>query len=930
LKKNLEFGFWIMFAVLLIPVVLTAAVPPSQFETVFNQGLAAFHAGNADEALVKWQEGLTLAEQNNARTMISAFSANIGLAYASRGEYDNALLYYEKALLINRETKDQKNAAINLNNIGAAYKNTGKPEKALEYYNQALVLRRETKDRKGEANTLNNMGLLLSDSGQYKDAFKNINEALFIYRDIRDQRGEADALIHLGVAYTTIGQFDQAIEAYQKASDINLLMHSPRKQAQIAANMGTVHLLREDYQKAIDSFTEALKIHRNIPLQNEIASDLSNLGVAYKGTGDFKKALTHYEEALLINRSMGDRPNEGAILGNIGLVQEASGDYKEALKNLIQSHQICMASDLPEYQWRALRGLGKVEARLEKFDNSILHYKQSIDIIEKIRDNLAQKETRASFMQSKTHVYDELIELYMALHPKDPSKGYDRQSFDLFERKQGRVFLEEMGKSGVRNFSGISPGLIEKQTKFTNERDSITALIEKESTRPAQEQDLQKIKNLKEKIEIIDNQLRMLEDTIKKEYPDYYALKYPQPVDVNYLQKFVLSPREIMLVYNIMQNDSCVWAIGKDYFSMARIDKGAESLADAVTAFRDQDINYFKGQTLRGQGNAPESSPSGKSVSDASKLYQTLFPEPVTRIIKNYSTVYIVPTGSLYLLPFEALKNEAHQYLIETHSFAYLSSASLLNVLRASQGRLKTEPAYPFLAFANPVYEVPPKSNDVVDDLQVRSFYNLMRGNIEPLPETEDEVTRIKNILLAPDSSNPLQTQKNASCSKVFDFNSRGSLDDYRYISFACHGVIPDQTNGITQPSLLLSTPDPVTQKIGLLTMTDAFGLKFNADLVALSACNTGRGEVVNGEGVMGLTRAFMYAGTPTVSVNLWSVESISAQKLSVSFFSALQQGASRAEALRASKLKLIHGEEGSQFQQPFFWAPMVIFGDGS
>jgi CHAT domain-containing protein len=164
----------------------------------------------------------------------------------------------------------------------------------------------------------------------------------------------------------------------------------------------------------------------------------------------------------------------------------------------------------------------------------------------------------------------------------------------------------------------------------------------------------------------------------------------------------------------------------------------------------------------------------------------------------------------------------------------------------------------------------------------------------------------------------------------VFDFNTNGSLDDYRYISFACHGIIPDETNGITQPSLLLSTPDPRTQEIGLLTMSDAFGLTLNADLVALSACNTGRGEVVNGEGVMGLTRAFMYAGTPAVSVNLWSVETISAQQLSVSFFQTLQQGAGRADALRAGKLKLLHGEAGSQFQPPFFWAPMVLFGDGS
>jgi len=224
------------------------------------------------------------------------------------------------------------------------------------------------------------------------------------------------------------------------------------------------------------------------------------------------------------------------------------------------------------------------------------------------------------------------------------------------------------------------------------------------------------------------------------------------------------------------------------------------------------------------------------------------------------------------LLPFESLKNNSGQYLIENHSFAYLSSASLLNILRTARERKIVKPQYPFLAFANPVYDMPSEMDDTVDEIQVRSFYNIMRGNIDALPETEDEVERIKNILKAPAASHPLQTQKNASRSVVFDLNAKGGLDDYRYISFACHGILPDGINGVIQPSLLLSTPDPVTNEIGLLTMSDVFGLKLNADLVALSACNTGRGEIVKGEGVMGLTRAFMYAGTSALSVNLWSV----------------------------------------------------------
>ena len=930
MEKNLARVYWtLVFAIALVAAGFaeTTPSPPAQtIESVFNQGVTAYYEGKTEEALTKWLEGLAVSEKSNARKLIAAFSANIGLAYASQGEFENALRYYEKALSINRESKDKKNEAINLNNMAAAYKFAGQYEKALVYYNQALGLRRGSGDRKGEANTLNNIGLLLSDFGRYKDAFRHIHDAISIYRDIRDQRGEADALIHLGVLYTSIGQYEDALASLKKASDINQMMNDSKKRAQIAANIGTIHLMRQDYQKSIDSFTESFKIHREIGLPGEAADDLSNLGVAYKGLGDLKKALNHYEEALATKRKVKDKLNEGAILGNIGLVQEASGNVADALTNMTESHRICMSFDLPEYRWRSFRGLGKIKARLEKYDAAEDNYLRAIDIIEHMRGELAQKEAKTSFMQSKTHVYDELIELYMGQHKKEPAKGYDRRAFDLFERKQGRVLLEEMGKSGARHFSGISPQVVEKQSQLETERDSVSGLLEKESVQPLPNQE--KIRHLKEKIQGIDQQLQMVKDTIQKEHPDYYALKYPQPVDLDFLQKSVLAPHEIILVYNVMQDASCMWAVGKDHFSMTRIDKGSRYFTEAVTAFRDQDINVFKGETLRGQDNITGTGASGKTVSDAALLYRTLFPESIAPLLAACSTIYIVPTGPLYVLPFEALKNNSHQYLIETHSYAYLSSASLLHILRAAAQ--KTAPVYPFLAFANPVYEVPRQGKDAVDDLQVRSFYSLMRGNIEPLPETEDEVTRIKNILKAPAASNPLQTQKNASRSTVFDFNTNGSLDDYRYISFACHGIIPDDTNGITQPSLLLSTPDPLTQEVGLLTMSDAFGLTLNADLVALSACNTGRGEVVNGEGVMGLTRAFMYAGTPAVSVNLWSVETLSAQQLSVSFFQTLQQGAGRADALRASKLKLLHGEVGNQFRPPFFWAPMIIFGDGS
>lgn len=910
-----------------LPADMAYASPESAPSELFDQGMSAYHARNFKGAIAKWREGLAAADAHGAKKLTGIFTANIGMAYAGLNDYENAIIFYEKALQLNRDSGDLRNAAININNLGVAYKERGHYDTALNYYNDALALRRESGDRRGEANTLNNMGAVCAESGRYRDAFRRLREAMDIYTAVKDHRGRIDALINLGVSYTDVGQYPEALDAFQNAGKLNQLVGDPRKQADIIDNIGAVYMLRGDYPNALDHYQRSLAIAREIENRNGIANALSNSGVVYRRMGQPDKALQNFHEALAIKRSLGDKPREAAILGNIGLLHEASGKLEEARRSLTESHAIAAAFSLPEYHWRALRGLGKVQAGLGNDSNAIQHYLQAINVIEKTREGMTQKEMKTAFMESRMHVFDELIEFYMRLHQNAPDKGYDIQSFEIFERKQGRVFLEEMSKTGVRYFSGIPAHLVEIESRLAAEGKKIQAKIETAAVDTTGNSDHSGIQTLRRQADGIEKQLRALTETIKTDYPDYYALKYPQPVTLAHLQQNVLAPHEMLLVYNIMEDSAGLWIIGKNHFSMHRLAPGRNRMMGMVTAFRDNDINIFKGQTLRGAADAQA---AASRPAPGPALYQNLFPEPVPEIIKNADTLYIVPTGPLYLLPFESLKDASNHYLITSHGFAYLSSASLLNVLRAAGLRRAAEPTYPFLAFANPVYDIPERINDEVDEFQVRSFYSLMRGAIDPLPETEDEVTLIKNILKAPEKSKPLQIRENASRSIVLKLNAGNTLHDYRYISFACHGLIPDEINGVTQPALLLSTPDPFTKEIGLLTMSDVFGLKLNADLVALSACNTARGEIVNGEGVIGLTRSFMYAGTPAICVNLWAVETVSAQKLNVAFFQSLQQGSQRAAALRESKLRLLRGEAGRQFQSPFFWAPMVLFGDGS
>jgi CHAT domain-containing protein len=434
---------------------------------------------------------------------------------------------------------------------------------------------------------------------------------------------------------------------------------------------------------------------------------------------------------------------------------------------------------------------------------------------------------------------------------------------------------------------------------------------------------------LEAELEQVKSAFTGLQDELRTKYPDYYALKYPQPATLADLQTKVLQPGEHLLVYGVMEDKTCLWVIGKNVFKLHTLAVGEKDLARQVAAYRRLVLKTGEESGARVPSRKATAAERQKLRQELANL---LLPGPVRTALAPGSRLYIVPTGPLYSLPFEALETQAAgappHYLVEDYAVAYLSSASLLKTLREAQARKRVWPAYPLLAFANPRYGQASGAqgeDTSVRGLQTRAYRNFLGGSFPELPETEDEVRTIKDLLKAPDLSNPLVVKDAASRSTVFSFNQAAKLPAYRYLVFACHGILPGEVDQVKQPALVLAHPE----KDGFLTMGDVFGLKLNADLVSLSACNTGRGSEVKGEGIMGLTRAFMYAGTPAVSVTLWSVESQSAKELNVGMYRYLAQNQGRAEALRQIKLALRRGEKGEPYRHPFFWAPLVVFGDG-
>ncbi|MDM8555826.1 CHAT domain-containing protein [Desulfococcaceae bacterium HSG7] len=943
-------------------------------------GAVYAYVGQYDHALTYLEQALAIRREIDDQQGEGVDLSNIGLVYGEQCHYDKALAYYEQAMAINEAISNKRGESDNLSKIGSVYIKLGQYSRALTYLENALAIHRAISNRHGESAELNNIGIVYGKLGQYDKARTYFDKTLSIKKSIDDRRGEGAVLTNIGAWYKHLGQNDRALNYYKQAMAIYKKIRDQRGKSAVLTSIGGVYYNVAQDNKALTYYKRAMAIKKQIGDQRGEASDLTNIGVIYNEFSQYYKALTYYEHALDIFKEIGDQNGESASLSNIGGVYTDLGQYDKARSFFDYSLAIGKKVGALESLWKIQRGLARTEVKTAIYALAIQHYKQALDTIELMRSSISTKEFQTSFMQGKLYVYDELIALLQSLHQKHPDKGYDRQSLEIFERKQGRILLEEMGKSGTRNYAGIPDEIISQENELNNQIDKRQSDLVNERAKPQKKIDLKRIRRLEAQIEVLQTEEKQLLERIKKNYPGYYALKYPRPVPLKKIQTEVLQPGEMMLVYGVMKKKTCLWVIGKDHFSLHTIDAGTKKLKEKVAQYRrlvislnDAPVN-FKGYQNNKKGNMRGIAGDFKqdhTEAEILNLYALLFPEPVQKLLKvekkpdndrihigtgcahrskakqpqnSTPSLYIIPTGPLYLLPFEALqitsskKKDKPRYLIEDHAVAYLSSASLLKIIRDSQARQKHQPLYPLLAYANPVYqqastEKPNKNEEdrsrSFSELRAQTLRTIAGGRFwRPLLETADEVQKIKKILKAPDKSHPLYLEEKATRRNVFAMNKAKKLDDYRYLVFSCHGVLPDEVNQISQSALVLSHPDPVTQEDGFLTMADVFGLQLNADLVSLSACNTGRGKAIKGEGVIGLTRAFMYAGTPAVAVTLWSVESMSAKDLNVGMFKHLSTGKSRAEALRAIKLSMIRGEQGDKWRKPEFWAPMVIFGD--
>ncbi|MBD2086997.1 tetratricopeptide repeat protein [Trichocoleus sp. ST-U3] len=802
-----------------------------------------------------------------------------GIQQAQTSQFEAALQSWQQALSLYREIKNRLGEGQSLGNLGNAYRYLGDYAKAIDYHQQSLAIMREIKDRLGEGKSLGNLGNAYDSLGDYAKAIEYHQQYLAITREIKDRLGEGGALGNLGVTYKNLGDYAKAIDYYQQSLAIKREIKDRLGEGASLANLGNAYFYLGDYAKAIDYQQQHLAIAREIKNRLGEGASLGSLGNAYSSLGDYAKAIDYYQQHLAIAREIKHRLGEGSALGNLGLAYNSLGDYAKAI-DYHQQH-LAIAREIKDRQGegQSLDNLGIAYKNLGEYAKAIDYHQQRLAIAREIKDRLGEGQSLANlglaFQESGNLSQAEKtlragIEVYKSL--RERLGGNDAYKVSIFEQQARtyrllqQVLIAQNQPTEALEVaeSGRARAFVELLATRFSSPSSTQANI---STNPPNTQQIQ--------------QIAKQQNATLVEYSIIY-------------DDFKIQGKK-----EARESELYIWVIppsGKVAFR--RVDL-KPLWQQQNTSLEELVINSRESMGVRGRGLSIITRLDETTQTNRLQQLHQLLIKPIADFLPAdpNARVIFIPQESLFLVPFAALQDTSNKYLIEQHTILTAPSIQVLALTRQQRQRLPVS-VKDVLVVGNPTMpSLAPKIGEKPQPLS-------------PLPGAEKEAMEIARLL-----NTEALTGKQATEAAVVQ-----KLPIAKMIHLATHGLLDDfQRSGV--PGAIALAPSG--QEDGLLTASEILNLKLNAELVVLSACDTGRGKLT-GDGVIGLSRSLITAGVPSVIVTLWAIPDNPSALLMTEFYQNLQQNSDKAQALRSAMLTTM-----KQYpNQPSAWAAYTLIGE--
>jgi len=908
--------------------------------TLNNIGGAYMFLGEVRKALDYYSQALPLQRAAGNRRGEATTLNNIGQAYDLLGEKQKALDYYDQALPLERASGDRSGEAATLNNIGLVYDSLGEKQKALDYYDQALPLQRAVGDRRSEAATLTSIGGVYDSLGEKQKALGYHNQALPLRRAVGDRGGEAVTLTSIGLVYDSLGEWQKALDYYSKALTLNRAVGDRRGEAVTLNNIGAAYNLLGEKQKALDYHNQALPLRQAVGDRRGEAATLNNIGAIYyslaeKTPGYYGQALEYYNQALPLEKAVGDRRAEAGTLTNIGVVYDSLGEKQKALEYVNLALQLFRDVSDRVNEAIALYHIARIERQSGDLIKARSDVESALAIIESLRAKVDIHELRASYFATVQNYYGFYIDLLMHLHKLRPSAGFDAAALNACERARARSLLELLIEARADIRRGVDKSLLERERAL---QQLLNAKSERRIRLLSGKYPPEQADAAAKEIDALTTELQNAQAQIRATSPGYAALVQPSPLSLGAIQR-QLDPDTVLLEYSLGNERSFLWAVTQTTLSSFELPKRAEieSKARAVYNLLTARHRREKGE-LPGAWQKRVAEAEARYAEDSAELSRMLL-GPVARRLGG-KRLLIVADGALLYLPFAALPlpkagGKGAPLIIE-HEVVNLPSASTIAVLRRELGGRKAAPLT-VAALGDPVFspddprvssarewrESSASDSSIVTDDIARALRDVdapeTAVNLSPLPFTRREATSI--IKLIP--------QRQGLLALGFDANKATAtspdLSQYRIVHFATHGLIDSLRPELS--GIVLSLVDKQGKpQDGFLRLHEIYNLNLPAELIVLSSCRTGLGAEIKGEGLVGLTRGFMYAGAARLVASQWKVDDEATAELMERFYpKILKEGERPAAALRAAQIEMWRQKD---WKSPFYWAAFAFQGE--
>ena len=811
------------------------------------------------------------------------------------GEKRAALENFEKSLKLFRELKDPHHEAVTLRFIGDSHNRAGDREKAIDFLLQSVEIARKIGNTDSEAAGLQHLADVYSQLGETETAIRLYQQALAL-REANEGQGINSGyflLNRIGDLYGKQKNWQLALDFYLRAVEANKKSGGVGFHLNSLWRVGAMYVQLGNPNKALVLLNEGRKREENIRNPQRLGSVLLGLGDAYFALGEKQKALGHFRESAAAFQSISNATGEAFAHFSAARVELDSGNLDAAQK--------------------------EIETTLE--------------LVESLRSRLNNLDFRVSYFATAEDYHDFYMELLWRQHAKSPRGGFDRKAWAATELARARTLAEMLLESKVDIRQGVAPDLL------LRERDLQTLLNEKadlhlQLTSEANLADAAEMTLISGEIQNLIGQLADTRTKIRQASPRYAEMVQPNAPNLPDVQNG-LDANTVILEYKLGAQRSFLWLVGNDSLEQFQLPPGAE-IQSLARRFYEQ-ISSRK----------PEAQSDGASLSE--KLSAILL-GPVTEKIKNKRLV-VIADGALQLVPFASLtipdskfqipnsttrmeqkQSEIwnlksgisnNQFLIETNEIINLPSASILPLLRDNLpvrgGKRKTLALFADAVFTSDDTRLPSRNTAAAGQVEIKFNQPDSRLRLSRLPFSRREANAIMAISPPAESFAALDFAANRETVLKTD------LSQFRIVHFATHGWLDSERPQLSGIVLSLVN-ERGERREGFLRLHEIYNLNLSADLVVLSACQTGLGKTIGNEGVIGLARGFMYAGSSRVISSLWNVDDAATSELMRVFYQKLlREKLSPAAALRAAQIALF---KQRRWQSPYFWAAFSIQGE--